>query len=203
MTAAILQSGIASPANGEETGVTESAMPADSVDLQFEQARTEDLVAKSFAEGHVPLPVAAAMTFHQVHGNAKAIISRDDYDDALNIAAVALSRLVTLFRLVDAREGRTPVVADLTKQHFARGATELRCHDGQPTVRDLSVKRSDMLSAISLIKRIGLPFSFAMLPEADGAGAQPAHRRLEDYARTQRGDVKEHTGQTTARGSGK
>ena len=30
-----------------------------------------------------------------------------------------------------------------------------------------------------------------------------ARRRLEDYARTQRGDIKEHTGQTTVRGTGK
>jgi hypothetical protein len=148
-------------------GLRSPVMPNDKVDLPFEQARAEDLIAKIFAESHVPLPVAAAITFHQVHRNTKAIISRDDYDDALNIAAVALSRLITLFCLVDPREGRTPVVADLTKQHFARGATELRCHDGQPTVRDLSVKRSDMLSAISLIKRIGLPFSFAITAVQD------------------------------------
>jgi hypothetical protein len=159
-------------------------MPDDKVDLHFERARAEDLIAKSFAESHVPLSLAAAMTFHQVHGNTKAIVGRDDYDDALNIAAVALSRLVTLFCLVDAREGRTPVVADLTKQHFARGATELRCHDGQPPVRDLSVERSDMLSAISLVKRIGLPFSFAIAaaPEAGTPAAGEENKRPADQS---------------------
>ena len=142
-------------------------MPDDRVDLLLESKQTEELVARSFQEAHVPLPVAAAITFHQVYGSTKAIISRDDYNDALNISAVALSRLITLYRLADPRESPTPVAADLTKQHFARGATELRCNDGQPPVRDLSVKRSDMLSAISLIKRTGLPFSFALVPAAE------------------------------------
>ena len=110
----------------------------------------------------IPLAVAAAITFHQVQGNARAIVSRQDYDDALGIAAAALSRLVSIYTTLDPREGRVAVPVDLTKQHFVHGATELRSADGS-SMRDLSVQRGEMLSAISLIKRAGLPFSFALL----------------------------------------
>jgi hypothetical protein len=144
---------------------------SDNVDLQHEHARTDQLV-KSFGEGYVPLPVAAAMTFHQVHGNTRAIVSRDDYDDALNIAAVALSRLVPLYVIGDPRDGHTPLSPDFTRQHFARGATELRCADAPP-VRDMSIKRSDLLSAVSLIKRAGLPFAFAIERAPEAPGSEP------------------------------
>jgi hypothetical protein len=108
----------------------------------------------------LPLPVAAAIAFHQAHGNTKAIVSRRDYDDALNIAAAALSRLVTIYVMRDPREGRVPLAVDLTRSHFTRGATQL--HDAHETIGRLSVARGELLSALSLIKRTGLPFSFAI-----------------------------------------
>jgi hypothetical protein len=138
-------------------------MSDDRVDLMHDRLQTDE-VLKSFLEGFVPLPVAAATTFHQAHGNSKAIVSRQDYDDALNIAAAALSRLIPIYVIRDPREGRIALAFDLTKQHFARGATELRFHGGTAPLRDLSIRRSDLLSALSLIKRTGLPFSFAFMP---------------------------------------
>jgi hypothetical protein len=48
---------------------------------------------------YLPLHVAAAITFHQAYGAKNAVISRSDYDDALNIAAAALSRLMHVYTL--------------------------------------------------------------------------------------------------------
>jgi len=77
-------------------------MAEESVRLEAEAARATALL-QSAHDYYVPLPVAAAIAFHQAHGSSKAIVSRDDYDDALNLAGAALSRLVTIYVLRDAR----------------------------------------------------------------------------------------------------
>ena len=61
---------------------------------------------------------------------------------------------------------RTPTRLDLINGRFARGATEFHRNDGM-TVRAMSVKRTDLASALSLIKRVGIPFGLAL--EADEA----------------------------------
>jgi hypothetical protein len=127
------------------------------VRLEVEAQATTALL-QSAQDYYLPLPVAAAIAFHQAHGNTKAIVTRQDYDDALNIAAAALSRLITIHVLRDAREGRVRLAVDLTKSRFTRGATQLRT--GNETLGELSVARADLLAALSLIKRAGLPFAF-------------------------------------------
>ena len=128
------------------------------VHLEIEAERTTALLQNTH-DFYFPLPVAAAIAFHQAHGNTKAIVSRQDYDDALNIAAAALSRLITIYVLRDPREGRVALPVDLTRSHFERGATRLR--SANETIGELWVARRELVSALSLIKRTGLPFSFA------------------------------------------
>ena len=135
-------------------------MTEDPVRLELEAERTTALLQRA-ADLYLPLPVAAAIAFHQAHGNTKAIVSRQDYDDALNIAAAALSRLLTIYVLRDPRMGRTPLAVDLTQAQFARGATELR--SAHERIREMWVARGELLSALSLIKRTGLAFSFAIV----------------------------------------
>ena len=132
-------------------------MSDDEICLEVESERTSALLHR--ADAYYPLPAAAAITFHQVHRNATAIVSRRDYDDALSIAAAALSRLVSIYTLRDPREGRVKVAVDLATARFALGATQLR--SSKETIDELWVSRGEMLSAMSLIKRTGLPFSFA------------------------------------------
>ena len=131
------------------------------LDLEVERLRTEE-VLRHLGDRFIALAVAAATAFHQVHGNTRAIVSREDYDDALNIAASALSRLIPIFH-VGHRQERTEITVHLTTQRFDRGATRLRASDGSE-IADLCVRRSDLMSALSLIKRTGLPFSFATVP---------------------------------------
>jgi len=133
-------------------------MADDEVRLEVESERADALFQR-VEDVYLPLCVAAAITFHQAHGSTKAIVSRRDYDDALNIAAAALSRLIPILVLRDPREGRVPLTVDLTRAHFARGATELR--SGAETVRELWVGRSDLIPALSLVKRAGLVFALA------------------------------------------
>lgn len=124
-------------------------------------------------DSYVPLAVAAAITFHQVHGDTRAIISRRDYNDALDIAAAALSCLIPIYTLKDPCEGHVPLAVDLTRMRFARGATLLCCKDGTSFGR-LSITRAALLNAISAIKRAGLPFSFAVM--SLGAAAEEESR---------------------------
>ena len=128
--------------------------------LEVERLRIEKLW-HSIMEQHVPMAVAAATVFHQVHGTTKAIVSRGDYDDALNIAASALSRFVPVYEIGAGTQRHVEVPVNLVIHRFARGARQLRSTDRQ-TYGPLFVRRSDMLSAITQLKKAGLVFSFAL-----------------------------------------
>ena len=134
-----------------------AAVSGDEICLEVESERTSALLQRT--DAYYPLPAAAAITFHQVHRNATAIVGRRDYDAALSIAAAALSRLISIYTLRDPREGRVAVAVDLAIARFALGASQLR--GPKETIGELWVSRGEMLSALSLIKRTGLPFSFA------------------------------------------
>jgi hypothetical protein len=137
----------------------DAAMAEDQVRLEVEAERATLQLQQRAEDAYLPLPVAAAITFHQAHGGAKAIVTLADYQDALSIAAAALSRLVPIYTLQHPAEGRVALKVDLTKAHFARGATQLR--NGEEAIGELSVARKDLVSALALIKRTGLPFTFA------------------------------------------
>ena len=123
------------------------------VSLDLERARIEEELQHA-PDGRVPLPVAAAGAMHLVCRNTHDIIARSDYDNALNLAAVAISRLVPVFAVADPSRIEEVRSIDITWERFANGATELRCKDGRKLTR-LFVRRSDMLSAMSLIRRTG------------------------------------------------
>jgi hypothetical protein len=129
----------------------------DEICLEVESERTSALLQR--ADAYYPLPAAAAITFHQVHDGTATIVSRRDYEAALSIAAAALSRLISIYTLRDPREGRVVVAVDLATARFALGATQLRTP--KETIGELWVSRGEMVSALSLIKRTRLPFSFA------------------------------------------
>ncbi len=132
-------------------------------------------------ESFVALSAAAAIVFHQAQGrSARAVASAVDHDDALNIAASAISRLVEIYVVDEAARTRTPTRLDLINGRFVRGATEFRRIDGT-TVRSMSVKRTDLTSALSLIKRVGIPFRLAL--EADETEKPVTPRATDDTRR--------------------
>ena len=124
------------------------------VSLDLERARIEQEL-QHMPDGRVPLPVAAAGAMHLVCRNTHDIIARSDYDNALNLAAVAISRLVPVFAVAaDPRRVEEAISIDITGERFANGATELLRRDGRKITR-LFIRRSDMLSAMALIRRTG------------------------------------------------
>jgi len=123
------------------------------VSLDLERARIEQELQHT-PDGRVPLPVAAAGAMHLVCRNTHDIIARSDYDNALNLAAIAIARLVPVFAAADPPRIEEVHSIDITRERFANGATELRRTDGRKLTR-LFIRRSDMLSAMSLIRRTG------------------------------------------------
>jgi len=115
--------------------------------------------------GYLPLSVAAAAAFHAVHHNTKAITNRRDYDDALNIAASTLARLIPIYVSHDPRQGRVALGIDPVADAFTRGATRLRRGDGT-LVSGLSVLDADLESALAQLRKSGLPL---LLPSGAAA----------------------------------
>ena len=135
---------------------------------------------RSMMAQYVPMAVAAATTFHRVHRTTKAIRDRRDYDDALNIAAGALATLAPVYTVHPLTQQRIEVRVDRAIHRFAAGARQLRSLKGE-IFEPLFIQRADLLRAISLIGRAGLPFSFAVVP-AEGQALGIGHGASQDGA---------------------
>jgi len=123
------------------------------VSLVPERARVDELLDEARGE-YVDLAIAAASLFHHVYRSPQDALPRRDYEVALNIAAAALSRLLIVYTLENPDAERVAISRGQLGR-FASGATEMNCQDGRRIER-LSVRRSEMLSAISFIGRAGL-----------------------------------------------
>jgi DNA-directed RNA polymerase subunit K/omega len=125
--------------------------------LEAERLRIEELW-HDIKDHYAGLAVAAARTFHQAQQARAVLVDRDDYHEALNIAATALSRLIPIYgRGLDGLRVKVAPI-DFGTQRFARGATEILSADGS-SIDNLSVLRSEAVSAIPFILRAGLTFT--------------------------------------------
>ena len=127
------------------------------VNLEVERLRIEKRWREAEDE-YVPLALAAATALHETLRGDSRDISAADYDDALNLTAVALWRLVSLYTLDEAQR-RVAFRFDLRTDRFARSATEVRSRHGT-TVAPLLVNRSEAVSAFHVIRQSGLPIDF-------------------------------------------
>jgi hypothetical protein len=133
------------------------------VDLRKDSEQVRD-AWRSSDEPHVPLSLAAALAFHEAHRAGEAFIAQPDYDDALDMAAAALSRVVDIYA-VDARTGQpAPVQLSLRAGRFADGGSAYRRRNGE-TVTSLVVRREHVRRAMRLVSAAGIPFHFVS-PEA-------------------------------------
>lgn len=135
--------------------------------IEVERLRTENAL-RSLTSHDVPMAIAAAAAFHEVR-HVTEVVSRRDYDGALNIAASLLSRLVPVYALGPSARKPVQVPVDLTTHRFVLGATQLHSRDGSRVVDKLFLRRSELLFAISALKRAGL-FRFAP-PDGELRGA--------------------------------
>lgn len=140
----------------QEAGASSLRPPEALVSLDIELARVDGMLKHAQGE-FVDLALAAAAAFHQANSKSRERITRGDYDDALNVAATAISRLIPVYSSENPRREPVTVPVDITRERFATGATELRSGDGCSVTR-LSVRRSDLPSALPLIRRAGVQF---------------------------------------------
>ena len=138
-----------------------SALPGEAdetapLDLELDRARIETLWQRSL-DLDVPMGVAAATVFHRVHGERTGLVRRGDYEMALNVAAATLAWLVPVHSVGLVTGRRVPVAVNLLTQRFAGGGTQLRSLEGETLVEPLFVRRPDLLFALPIIQRAGLP----------------------------------------------
>jgi hypothetical protein len=142
-----------------------------------------DLEWRFGRESFIALPAAAAVVFRQVRGHSlRTAASLEDVNDALNIAASALSRLIEIYVLDEVAHTRAPMKLDVVSGKFVRGASQFQRDNGS-TIDAMSVKRADLASALSLISRAGIPFGLAIDREA---GEGPPLREREPRAPEQK-----------------
>lgn len=121
--------------------------------------KDRDLVAQLWngcAADRVPLSVAAAVTFHQTCVGEDRLLSWDEYAHALDIAAAALSRLVTIYT-TDGEGETVPAAIDLAHQRFRRGASEVLDEDGT-VLAPLDVVRGDLPPALEKMQRVRVDY---------------------------------------------
>lgn len=113
------------------------------------------------AEGpHVPLPLAAAWAFHEAHDALPAAMPRLEYEDALDLIAAALSRLVALYTIDERTQEPVPARFNLATGRFRGGATVYERKYGGRTMSSLVVQREQLPAALQVIKATGIPFHF-------------------------------------------
>jgi len=116
-------------------------------------------VWRSCVDVHVPLPLAAALAFHEAHGSV-TVVPQLEYEDGLDLAAAALSRLVTIYALDNGTRQPVPGHFDLGAGKFRHGASVYELADGS-TMTPLVVQRAHLAPAVALIGSTGIPFQLA------------------------------------------
>lgn len=120
------------------------------VDLRQAKDEVEEIWSGSQA-AWLPLPVAAAFTFHQTRRNVANLLAPDEYERALDIAAAALSCLIPIYT-PDGQGTPVPLRINLARQKFGGGAARVQCADGA-VLAPLSIIRGDVLPALIAIER--------------------------------------------------
>jgi hypothetical protein len=128
------------------------------VDLRSDGEQVRQAFCESDAP-HVPLPLAAAMAFHEAHPAPAAVVPQLEYDDALNLTAAALSRLVAIYRIDERTRRPVEHSLNLTAGRFRDGAAAYESKNGR-RMTSLLVLREHLPTAMALIKATGIPFHF-------------------------------------------
>lgn len=128
------------------------------VDLRSESEQVRK-VWQASDEAHVPFHLAAALAFHEACPAAHAFIAGTDYEDALNLAAAALSCVVNVYALHPRTGQPVPVEVNLKGGKFLDGGAAYR-RGGGPIVTSLVVRRDEVAAALNLVKTAGIPFHF-------------------------------------------
>jgi arsenate reductase len=99
----------------------------------------------------MPLNVAAALAYRQLHGAIQT-----DIRPVLNDTALALAHVMDVHYVTPAGRLRRLPTADLTRGTFEAGRNLFRAHDGT-LYQSLSVRRGELLNAIAALRRSKVP----------------------------------------------
>ena len=123
-------------------------------DGQLVNLRSERLLVERQWNGSedefVPLSLAAALALYESLTNAEDDVRAGDYDEALNLAAIAMSCVAAVYTM-DHRQRWAKVQIDLRTDRFAFRASEVRTMNGG-TVAPVYMKRAEVLSALPIIR---------------------------------------------------
>ena len=123
----------------------------------------------------MPLSVAAAFTFHQTRRNVANLLFPEEYANALDIAAAALSCLIPIYT---PNEQGLPVAVpiNLASDKFRGGATKVQCADGK-LFSPLDIVRRDLPPALITIESANIDY-VAPTREMTRNARRPPPRRV-------------------------
>ena len=105
---------------------------------------------------HIGLTTASGIAYDQLAAKSRGAYDAEHFNELLNKAAEALIRIAPVY-LFDAGSGarRRLDDAELLNARVTRAASALILADGRE-VKDLSLRRSDLRAAITILKGAGL-----------------------------------------------
>lgn len=105
---------------------------------------------------HIGLTTASGIAYDQLADRKRGSYDPEHFNDVLNMAALALIRIAPVY-LIDPATGerRRLTDAELLGAQVTQGASALVLADGR-TVKDLSLLRSDLSTALTILKGTGL-----------------------------------------------
>ncbi len=125
------------------------------VDLRQDCVQIEQIWIRS-RDSWMPLSLAAAFTFHQTRRDGAHLLFPEEYANALDIAAAALSRLIPIY-MPDERGVPVAVPINLASQKFCAAATKVQCADGT-VLSPLDIVRQDLIPAIVAVERAKIDY---------------------------------------------
>ena len=105
---------------------------------------------------HIGLTTASGIAYDQLAAKSRGAYDAEHFNELLNRAAEALIRIAPVY-LFDPVSGSRRMLnqAELLNAQITRAATALILADGRE-VKDLSLLRSDLRAAITILKNTGL-----------------------------------------------
>jgi hypothetical protein len=121
-------------------------------------------MAEKRTDEHIGLTTASGIAYDQLAAKLRGAYDAEHFNDLLNKAAEALIRIAPVYLFDPVSGARRPLnPAELLNAQVTRAASVLLLADGRE-VKDLSLLRSDLRTAISILKGAGLTV-FSPAPE--------------------------------------
>jgi hypothetical protein len=114
------------------------------------------MVENRSTDEHIGLTTASGITYDQLAAKSRGAYDAEHFNELLNRAAEALIRIAPVYVFDPVSGARRPLnQAELLNAQVTRAASALILADGRE-LRDLSLLRSDLRAAITILKGTGL-----------------------------------------------